>query len=136
MKFKSFMKESLTFLLTAFILVSYYLANQYFVKDISTNTTVFIALALVFTIITYALFVAKNSIKTDFLFEVTPNKQRCSIGYTGLPHLNFEYVPDYDRMSMPYCDDVNSYNQAKLLKTPKDETAKDDQAILQNAFLY
>lgn len=99
------------------------------------NIMPILAVVAVIGVIIIALYFAFRK-TSGFLFEVTPNKQRCSIGYLGLPHLNFNYVPDYDRMNMPYCDNVNAYNQAKLLKTPKDETVKDDMLILQNAFMY
>jgi len=72
--------------------------------------------------------------KNNFLFEVSPNKPKCSAGYIGLPHLNFNYVPDFDRMSMSYCNDTNAYNQAKLLKTPRDE--RQEKEILEYGFLW
>lgn len=94
--------EIAIFVITASILISYYLTSSYFIKDIKTNMLLFTLFVVIFTMIIYAVFSVKNNKKSNFLFEVTPNKPTCGIGYYGLPRMNFNYVPDSDRMDMPY----------------------------------
>lgn len=138
MKIGEITKELVVIILTSFMLVGFMILTMFFIPSgkIREHIPAFTCMVISFTIIMYAIYTAKANIKTGFLFSVTPGKEKCSIGYTGLPHLNFSYIPDNERMNMPSCNNINAYNQAKVLKTPKDEEAQEDELIRQNAFLY
>ena len=129
-------KQTIVIIITACILIGFFIFSHSMVDNIANNKLVFGSLVLIFTVIIYSVYLAQDYVKTGFLFEVTPNKQRCSIGYNGLPHLNFEYIPDAERVTMSRCDEINEQNQTKLHETPKDIAAKDDELIRQNAFMY
>lgn len=114
--------KDIGFIASVFVVfVIFTIAQGYFSEhaEFKLNIGSIIA-AAVFTLIIYAVHYLMFGSSSNFLFEVSPNKPRCSIGYTGLPHLNFKYTPDNERMNMAYCDSTNAYNQAKLLRTPKD----------------
>ncbi len=130
------MKQTVVIIITACILIGFFIFSHSMVDNISSNKLAFSSLIIIFTVIIYSVYLAKDYVKTGFLFEVTPNKQRCSIGYNGLPHLNFEYIPDAERVTMSICNEINEQNKIKLHETPKDTAAKDDELIRQNAFLY
>ena len=129
------MKEFILFIMTAFILLGLLLTSNVMITDMVNQKLLVGAFIFIFTLIIYSIYLAKNYISSPFLFEVSPNKQRCSIGYNGLPHLKFDYMPDADRMSMPTCEQVVE-NNIKLSKTPKDLASQDDLLIRQNAFMY
>ena len=70
-----------------------------------------------------------------FLFEVSPNKPHCGKGFYGLPRLNFEYIPDAERVSMPQCQNINAMNKAKFLLS-KEQDKSCQPLNLQDRFLW
>lgn len=54
--------------------------------------------------------------KSGFLFEVSPLKRvRCTGEFTGLPHGQFQYIGDEDRMNMDISQAINDEDKANYM---------------------
>jgi len=86
------------------ILVSYFYVTNTYYQNLwpqSAKNIAFISLAIsgIFIVVKIVLDNIFDKQVDKFLFEVTPNKPKCCVGFIGQPHKNFDYMPDSQRMN-------------------------------------
>lgn len=123
------------FIYLVFIVLTFVLFVFSLFKLGANPQAIILSVSVVFGLVVYMIYyITYGSTNSGFLFAVSPDKQRCTIGYKGLSHHNFEYIPDKDRMTSPSCQNVIDKNRAKYYQAVQQQQQNPRQELQPEQF--